>query len=73
MSSKSPVLLGLISDIFKVRNLLKLKRLLLTLDIEKVFDCVNQSFILTLLKSYGFNQDFKSGLVFCSKIWNRAL
>ena len=32
----------LISDIFEVSDLLKLKGLLLTVDIEKTFDSVNQ-------------------------------
>ena len=36
----------LISDIFEVSDLLKLKGLLLTVDTEKVFNCVNHIFLL---------------------------
>ena len=48
----------LISDIFEVSNLLKLKGLLVTVDIEKVFDSVNHSFLLKVPENYGFSQDF---------------
>ena len=39
----------LISDIFEVRDLLILKELLLTVDIEKAFDSVNHNFLLKVL------------------------
>ena len=48
----------LISDIFEVSDLLKLKGLLLTVDIEKSFDSVNHNFLLKVLENYGFSQDF---------------
>ena len=38
--------------------MLKLKGLLLTADIEKTFDSVNNSFLLKVLENYDFNQDF---------------
>ena len=47
------------SDIFKVSDLLKLKGLLLTADIEKGFDSVNVNFLLLkVLDIYGLSQDF---------------
>ena len=48
----------LISDISEVSNLLKLKGLLLTADIEKDFDSVNHNFLLKVLGNYGFSHDF---------------
>ena len=48
----------LISDIFEVSDLLKMKGLLQTVDIEKVFDSVNHNFLLKVLENYGFSQDF---------------
>ena len=43
------------SDIYEVSDLLKLKGLLLTVDIEKTFDSVNQNFLLKVLENYGFS------------------
>ena len=48
----------LISDISGVSDWLKLKGLLLTVDIEKVFDSVNHNFLLKVLENYGFSDDF---------------
>ena len=39
----------LISDIFEVSDLLKLKGLLLTIDIENALDSVNHNFLLKVL------------------------
>ena len=47
-----------ISDIFDVSDLLKLKGLLLTVDIEKAFHSANHNFLLKVLENYGFSQDF---------------
>ena len=43
----------LISDIFEVSDLLRLKGL--TFDIEKAFDSVNRNFLLKVLENYGFS------------------
>ena len=48
----------LISDISGVSDWLKLKGLLLKVDIEKVFDSVNHNFLLKVLENYGFSDDF---------------
>ena len=43
----------LIFDIIEVSNLLKLKGVLLTVHIEKVFNSVNHNFLLKVLENYG--------------------
>ena len=43
----------LIFDIFEVSDLLKLKGVLLKVDIEKVFISVNHNFLLKVLENYG--------------------
>ena len=48
----------LISDTFEVSNLLKLKRLLLKVDMETAFDSPNHNFLLNVLENCGFSQDF---------------
>ena len=48
----------LVPDIFEESNFLKLKGLLLTFDTEKAFDSVNHDFLLKVLQSYSFSQDF---------------
>ena len=48
----------LISDIFEVSNFLKLKGLLLTVDIEKAFNSVNHNFLLKVIEIYDFSHDF---------------
>ena len=48
----------LLSHIFEVSDLLKLKGLLLTVDIEKAVGSVNHNFLLKVLENYGFTHDF---------------
>ena len=43
------------SDMFEVNDLLKLKGLLLAVDIEKAFDSENHNFLLKVLENYGFS------------------
>ena len=45
----------LISDIFEISDLLKLKGLLLTADMEKAFGSPNHNFLLKVLENYDFH------------------
>ena len=49
----------LISDIFEISDLLKLKGLLLTADMEKAFGSPNHNFLLKVLENYGFQHHFQ--------------
>ena len=48
----------LISDILQIFDNLKIKGILMTLDIEKAFDSANHPFLITALEKYGFKEDF---------------
>ena len=48
----------LISDILEIIDSLQIDGLLMTIDIEKVFDSVNHFFLISVLKRYGFGDDF---------------
>ena len=48
----------LISDILEISDNFKIKGFLMTLDIEKAFDSVNDLFLITALETYGFKEDF---------------
>ena len=48
----------LISDIYQVSDLLKLKGFLLTVNVEKAIDSVNHNFLFKVLENSGFNQDW---------------
>ena len=48
----------LIPDILEISDNLKIKRFLMTLDIEKAFDSVNCLFSMTAIEKYGFKVDF---------------
>ena len=47
----------LISDILFIANTLKIKSYLVTLDIEKVFDSLDHSFLISVLKKIGFGEN----------------
>ena len=51
----------LISDILEISDMLSLKGLLLTVDIQKAFDSVNHQFLILVLKKFGFGNTFISG------------
>ena len=48
----------LISDILSVTNNLKTKIYLATMDIEKAFDSLDHSFLISVLKQFGFGENF---------------
>ena len=50
----------MISDILEILNSLALKGFLVTVDIEKAFDSVNDCFLLHILQKFGFGIDFVS-------------
>ena len=52
----------LISDILETVDTLHLKGYLVTIDIEKVFDSLNHSFLIPLLKKFDFGPSFLSEL-----------
>ena len=49
----------LISDVPEITNSLNIKGLLMTVDTEKVFDSINHSFLICVLKKFGFGNDFQ--------------
>ena len=48
----------LISDILSVTNNLKIKSYLATMDIKKAFDSLDHSFLISVLKQFGFGENF---------------
>ena len=51
----------LVLDILQVTDFLKLRGLLVTIDIRKEFDSVNHLFSITTLKKIGFDKHLLSG------------
>ena len=49
----------LISDVLGITNSLNIEGLLMTVDIEKAFDSINHSFLICVLKKFGFGNDFQ--------------
>ena len=48
----------LFSDILQVTDFLNIRRLVVTVDIQKAFDFVNHLFLITALKKFGFGKEF---------------
>ena len=48
----------LISDILSVTNNLKIKNYLVTMDIEKAFESLDYSFLISVVKQFGFGETF---------------
>ena len=49
----------LISDVLEITNSLNIAGLIMTVDIEKAFDSINHSFLICVLKKFGFGNDFQ--------------
>ena len=49
----------LISHFLKITNSLDIEGLLMTIDIKKAFDSINHSFLMCVLKKYGFGNKFR--------------
>ena len=47
----------MISEILEISDLLKIKGLLLTIDIEKAFDSVDHRVLINVLKTFGFEKN----------------
>ena len=47
----------LTSDILEITDLLKVKDLLLTVDIENAFDSVDHQFLINVPKNFGFEKN----------------
>ena len=48
----------LVSDVFEITNSLDIGGFFMTVDIEKAFDSINHSFLLCVLKKFGFGSEF---------------
>ena len=49
----------LISDVLEITHSLDIEGILMTVDIEKAFDSINHSFLMCVLKKFGFGNDFR--------------
>ena len=47
----------LISDVFEINNSLDIEGLIITANIEKVFDSINHSFLMCVLKKFEFGNE----------------
>ena len=50
----------LISDVLEITNSLDIEGLLMIVDIEKAFDSINHSFLMCVLKKFGFVNDLEN-------------
>ena len=57
----------LISDVLEITNSLDTEGLLMTVDIEKAFDSINHSFLMCVLKKFGFGNDFRKWIQILTK------
>ena len=49
----------LIPDVLEITHSLDIEGILMTVDIEKAFDSINHSFLMCVLKKFGFANDFR--------------
>ena len=57
----------LISDVLEITNSLDIEGLLMTINIEKVFDSINHSFLMCVLKKFGFGNEFRKWMQILKK------
>ena len=48
----------LMSDVLEITNSLDIEGILMAVDIEKAFDSINHSFLMDVLKKFGFGNNF---------------
>ena len=48
----------LIPDVLEITYSLDIEGILMTVDLEKAFDSINQTFLMCVLKNFGFGKDF---------------
>ena len=58
----------LISDVLEITNSLDIEGLSMTLDLEKIFDSINHSFLICVLKIFGFGNEFRKWIQILMKI-----
>ena len=49
----------MISHVLEITNSLDIEGILMIVDIEKAFDSINHSFLMCVLKKFGFGNDFR--------------
>ena len=54
-----------ILDILEMTNSLQIDELLMTIDMEKAFGSVNHFFLISVLKRYGFGDNFIKWIKWC--------
>ena len=56
------------SDVLEITSSLDIEELLTTLDVEKAFDSINNSFLMCPLKTIGFGNNFRKWIQILIKI-----
>ena len=59
----------LIADIIEITDVINKKGFLVTMDIEKAFDSLDQTFVISVLKKVGFSNNFLSWIEILRNQW----